>query len=110
MTRQQLLHHIEKLYERGLTIIAAKNADYAADQDAFKNFRSAEVVGVAPDRAILVRVMDKLSRVGNLLDKEADVKDESVDDTILDAINYLAILHAYLVDGSWEGGEGENRR
>lgn len=96
MNRQEFTNHIQQLYARGVALINKKNADYGADSDPFKNFRMADMVGVSPDRAILVRVSDKLARVSNLIDKEAAVDDESIDDTILDMINYLAILHAYL--------------
>jgi hypothetical protein len=38
--------------------------------------------------------MDKMTRIGNLLNKDqAQVKDESIFDTIQDAINYSAILY-----------------
>ena len=73
-----------------------KNSDYATGDDAFKNFRMAQLVGVSPDRAILVRVADKIARIANLLDKEAQVKDEAITDTLLDVINYLGILKAML--------------
>lgn len=103
MTTAQFISHIEKTYIRGLDIIKSKNADYAGSSDPWKNFRSAEVVGVSLERAILVRILDKLARVGNLLGKENQVKDESIEDTILDAANYLLILHAYLY-----GEKGKN--
>lgn len=40
---------------------------------------------------------DKLQRIANLLEREAQVKDESVDDTLKDLANYSLILLAYLV-------------
>ena len=73
-------------------ILEAKNADYAGDSDPLKNFNASEIVGVDRERAILVRVMDKISRISNLLDKDPLVLDETLEDTISDAINYLAIL------------------
>jgi hypothetical protein len=73
----------------------AKNQDYAGDKDPFKNFRYAEMVGVDVERAILVRMSDKLARISNCLDKEVQVKDETVNDTLSDLINYTAILKAY---------------
>ena len=58
-----------------------------------RNFElSAEVSGTTVQQGILTRLMDKMTRVGNLLSQEAAVKDESIEDTIKDAINYCAIL------------------
>lgn len=87
---------IEKTYKDGLEIIHKKNHDYAGEEDHWKNFRYAEMVGVSVERAILVRVSDKLARVSNLLDKDPEVLDERLEDTLLDMINYLAILKAYM--------------
>lgn len=95
MTTKEFLKSIERTFAVGLDICTKKNADYAGEDDPFKNFKSAEVVGVPLERAILVRVLDKLSRVSNLLDKEAAVADESIEDTLIDMINYLAILKAH---------------
>src|SRR5579862_5986966 len=87
---------LRKTYADGLALIARKNADYANPEDPFKNFRSAGVAGVGVDRAILARVLYKMSRISNLLGREAVVMDEKIEDTLLDCINYLAILKAYI--------------
>lgn len=94
--RESLIESIRAFYERGIEIVKKKNDDYATGEDPFKNFRFASLVGVEPKRAILVRVADKLARVSNLLEKEASVKDERIEDTLLDIANYIAILHAML--------------
>jgi len=94
MTNQEFLQSITDTYSKGIDIIKIKNADYASSTNPFKNFESASVVGVYVKRDILVRVLDKLARVSNLLDKKGEVKDETVEDTITDMINYLAILKA----------------
>jgi hypothetical protein len=96
MTTVGLLDYIDRFYKDCRGIVSKKNRDYATEQDAFKNFRFSTYVGVPIDRAILVRLTDKLSRISNLLDKEPDVVDERIEDTIKDAVNYLAILSAYL--------------
>lgn len=99
MNRTQLLAHMKDSFDAGLAIVEKKNHDYTGggeNNDAFLNFRYAELVGVPVDRAILVRMTDKLARISSLLDQEAMVEDERLEDTLLDLINYAAILKAYL--------------
>lgn len=94
------LKSIAKTYTDGLALVRRKNADYANPQDPFRNFRSAEIAGVGVGRALLVRALDKLSRISNLLDRNPAVMDEKIEDTILDAINYLGILKAWIELGA----------
>jgi hypothetical protein len=99
MTQHELIEHIDRLFCKGLNIVARKNKDYSGTElsDAFKNFRMSEWLSVPVPIGILVRISDKLARLSNLIRGETPaVKDEAVTDTILDAINYLAILHAFL--------------
>ena len=96
MKTEDFIASISNTFEECLGIVAKKNADYADDGDPFKNFESSLLVGVRVNRAILVRIMDKITRISNLLDRDAVVMDEKISDTISDAINYLAILRAYL--------------
>lgn len=98
--RQLFIENIQETYRAGVDLIKRKNADYAGANDPFKNFRSAEVVGVPVGRAILVRTLDKMARISNLLGSDkAQVKDEAITDTLTDCINYLAILKAWLEVG-----------
>lgn len=96
MNQTQFVEAIRKTFDQGLTILKAKNNDYAEETDPWKNFRFAEIVGVGLERAILVRISDKLARISNILEKEAQVKDESIIDTLVDLSNYAAILKVYL--------------
>lgn len=96
MTNKELIEHIDETFDKCLQIARKKNKDYAKDHDAFHNFRHSELVGVDPDRAILVRISDKMARISNLLNKDESVKDETVEDTLDDVINYTAILKAYI--------------
>ena len=101
MNQVQLLQSIEETYKNGLDLIKKKNPDYAdVEQDAFKNFRFAALVGVGPKRAILVRISDKLARISNLIDRVGSemVKNEKITDTLLDMCNYSAILLAMIQD------------
>ncbi len=99
MEKKEFLTKIKNLFEDCYVMVEKKNGDYANSEDPFRNFRASTHVGVNPDRAILVRLSDKIARISNLLDKEAEVEDEKIQDTIQDAINYLAILYLFLQDG-----------
>jgi len=90
-----MLDSMERTFKVALELATKKNRDYAGIGDPFHNFKNAEVVGVPVERGIMVRMMDKMARISQLLDNEAEVKDESIYDTITDLINYAAILKAY---------------
>lgn len=96
MNNKEFIASIEKTYRDGVELIRKKNADYAVESNPFKNFEGSVFVGVPIEKGILIRILDKIVRVANLLDKKPDVLDESVEDSLLDAINYLSIFKAYL--------------
>lgn len=96
VTRDMLTEEIKETFEFCLSLMQRKNKDYATEADAFANFRLSEMVGVSPERANLVRVADKMARISNLMDKTNDVSDETVEDTINDIINYMAILKSMI--------------
>lgn len=86
----------EPLCVKAQTIMEAKCQDYASADDPFRNFRQIETLGLGSvEVGIIVRMGDKLSRLAGFA-KEGDlaVKDESVEDTCLDLINYTIILMA----------------
>ena len=92
-----LLNDMIETFNKCFSTAIAKNNDYGgSNNDPFANFRNSTIAGVTVEKGILVRLMDKMSRISTLLDKEGMVKDESINDTIEDAINYLAILKAYI--------------
>lgn len=96
MNRNNLYEALDSTFKECLEIAKAKNNDYAKSEDPFKNFKISETVGVPVERGIMVRMMDKVSRISNGLDSELMVKDETINDTLNDLINYTAILKAYL--------------
>lgn len=97
MTTQQYNEQLEQNFKDCLLISTAKNSDYADKDNPFKNFNlSANVVGITVEKGIMIRLMDKMTRISNLLERENVVKDEKIEDTIKDAMNYLNILLTYL--------------
>jgi len=96
MNKQQYLECIADFFGNGIELMKKKSADYASEENPFRNFEGSLAVGVPVDRAILVRMMDKIARISNLLTAEAAVKDEKIEDTLQDLCNYSGILYAYI--------------
>jgi hypothetical protein len=92
-----LLEDLKETFDKCYNTAVAKNNDYGGnDSNPYKNFSNSEIVGVSIPKGIMVRMMDKVSRISTLLEKEAKVKDEAIEDTLEDLINYTAILKSYL--------------
>jgi Nucleotide modification associated domain 1 len=95
LTRDEMIAQMESIYQRGVEIVKKKNSDYATNEDALSNFKVIQALGVVDyKRAMLVRMADKFARISNLMkdDKKPAVLDERLEDTLLDLINYSAIL------------------
>lgn len=98
MGKEEFFKFLEATYANCIATSRRKNADYAGDSDPFANFRLVEKLGICSvETGILVRMTDKMARISNLLqgDRANQVKDESVDDTLIDLANYSVILAAY---------------
>lgn len=75
------MEEYKKIVTDTMELCIAKNKDYGSSvQDTYERFG---------DISYLVRITDKYNRIYTLLDKEAEVKDENIDDTIKDMGNYL---------------------
>ena len=97
MDREKFYELMKNNTEVDLSISRKKNADYADGSDAFQNFRGVETWGICSvEQGLMVRISDKMQRISNLLKRSAEVKDESIVDTLSDARNYLNILQVWL--------------
>lgn len=99
MNKAEYLAYHEDCCERLKSITKAKNADYTGDsEDPFANFRQVEVVGVcATETGFLTRMFDKFSRIRSFVQKGVlHVKDESIEDTLLDLANYCILMAGYI--------------
>lgn len=80
-----VLEEMRKIHE-------VKNHDYSPE-DEFGNFAESEKVGVEDWKGAFVRLQDKYTRACNLIrGKEQKVKDEALEDTLLDLANYAVIV------------------
>lgn len=95
-----LLRFVEEKAAKMVAVARAKNADYAgASSDPFGNFARVEDLGIATvEQGFLTRMTDKLCRIASLARPgvEAQVKDEAIEDTLLDLANYSLLLAAWL--------------
>lgn len=82
---------------KSIDIIKKKNSDYSGGEDGYKNFTKIErLYDIPTEYGFLTRMSDKLSRIENIFDKKAKVKDETIEDTILDLINYSNIYCSFI--------------
>lgn len=99
-SRAWLLETQIETFEKIIQMTKRKNADYAGNGgDAFNNFTRVE--GLCPtistEQGFFVRLTDKFSRIGSFIQNgELQVKDESVEDTLLDLSNYAFLFYAFL--------------
>lgn len=94
MTNDQALDLQKQIFDKALAILVKKRQDYSGDQDPFANFRQSEMWGVEPWRGAAIRLTDKLSRFRRLAENGGTGKvEESIEDTIVDALNYTVIMY-----------------
>jgi hypothetical protein len=101
MTKAEYMAFHEECCKKMMTITRAKNSDYTGDSgDPFANFAQIGMLVQAPsvvEIGFLTRMSDKLSRIGSFVTKGTLlVKDESVEDTLLDLANYCLLFAGYL--------------
>jgi hypothetical protein len=97
MTKEQLFTYHEDMCVRLYETLKKKNADYTANSSSpFANFERAELLGItSTEKAFLVRMADKLSRLGSVIGSSS-ATDETVQDTLDDLANYCILLSAYI--------------
>ena len=81
-------------FEEGLSLLERKGNDYSEEEDRFSNFRVSEKVKVPAHVGAFIRLGDKYSRLTQLFgNKESMVKEESIEDTLIDLANYANIVY-----------------
>lgn len=101
MNIAELLKFRETLWKELDDVARAKGKDYSGvNGDTFKNLKLSELYGVPAEIGILIRVGDKYSRLFELLMRESQkgdgpaISNETIDDNLKDAINYLSYILA----------------
>jgi hypothetical protein len=97
INHEEYLKEFKKITDKMFEITTLKNKDYSDGENAFRNFMQCESLGIcSAEKGILVRMSDKMSRIANLLERDAFVTNEKIEDTLIDLSVYSIILSIYL--------------
>ncbi len=101
MTRAEYLEYHRNSCNKMVEITGRKNADYTGGAEAdfaFTNFTEGETLGIgSTEQGFLFRMSDKFARIRAFVKKGVlKVKDESVEDTLLDLANYCILMAGYI--------------
>jgi hypothetical protein len=88
--------NIENIFKECSDLCNSKNEDYANSTDFYANFRTVEDLGIPVWVGVYVRFLDKVKRMSGFICRfnntgKLSVNHESIEDTLKDGINYLAI-------------------
>ena len=101
-TLRHVLSEHKRLTKKAFDVVETKGRDYnrkqQRDGDTLFNITVAKQLGITDTvcQSLMVRLSDKFMRLASLTvnpKEQAAVKDESVEDTICDTINYLIYLN-----------------
>ncbi len=102
MNREEYFQFHRDICAEALELSIRKNHDYSGGADGthpFQNFQFAENMnmGVTTEQGFLVRLGDKIKRLAGFCKTgHFAVDDESFRDTVVDVINYVCLLAAYV--------------
>lgn len=85
---------VVQLFSRCTRILAAKANDYATEADAFQNFREiGELAKLTAPTVLFTLLAKHLMSIRKAVIDGTELQVEGLDERIIDAINYLAILY-----------------
>lgn len=96
-----MLYGSEQLYTELVATLRRKAADYAADDNVLKNFRTVgaaiRLFGINPQTDIgyaFVMLLVKVQRLCNLIFTDKEPQNESIDDSFKDLLGYIFLIYA----------------
>jgi len=100
MTKKEYFEFHENFVKKMTDIMQKKNSDYTGEtDDAFANFSRVESMPghISTEQGFYTRMFDKFCRIGSFIEKGTlQVKDESVEDTLMDLANYSILMAGYI--------------
>lgn len=101
MTREEHLTFHKNACEKLIKTVETKTHDYSGfNDDPFANFKAIEKLNViTTEQGFLTRMMDKFNRLNSFVKQGVcNVKDEKIEDTLLDLANYSLLMAGYIHD------------
>ena len=93
MTKKEQMAVFGYLTNEMKKTLFSKGDDYA-NEDRLSNFKLAGAIsGGNAYTNCLNMISTKVARLGNLLNKDGDPNNESIDDSVLDLANYAVLLY-----------------
>ncbi len=93
MTKKEQMAVFGYLTNEMKKTLFSKGDDYA-NEDRLSNFKLAGAIsGGNASTNCLNMISTKVARLGNLLNKNEDPNNESIDDSVLDLANYAVLLY-----------------
>lgn len=88
----EVKENIVSLLDRMKSVYEAKDSDYSENDLPMGNLMESLELGIEPWKGVLLRIGDKKRRIGSFVKKlNFQVKDEAVDDTLVDMANYAML-------------------
>jgi len=114
MTRDRQIKLIQELDKKALDLIYKKGGDYASEKDVLLNFKVlGEVVKILkvdttiPLGVSVFYMILKIQRLCNLVFSDKEPNNESVQDTLIDLINYVKLCICILEESKSDRGKTE---
>jgi len=93
VSKTNLLTLHTELCSKAKALMTKKNQDYTGGGGPFANLQACSVIGVDPIQGTIIRMLDKLQRINSyVVNGELAVKDEGLEDTLVDLINYSVLV------------------
>ena len=103
MTKKELFKLHKNTTKNAFMICRKKNSDYTGMADPFTNFRASANLGVPPERGILIRIQDKISRLNSFISRGKFEVAETIEDTVIDVVNYIILAYAMMEEKRLNG-------
>lgn len=97
MTLNQFLELTEDFIDDILFLFTMKNKHYASTDDVFSNFKKAsKLLDLTPEEVILAYMSKHYVSLCDIIRNKKDLT--TIDEKVMDLINYLLLLRAYVKD------------